>query len=106
MVVKHTVLVLVLFVRVHGTLLVYGGVWLPEHRGSVVWRCQGVLGRVMVVMRVCRLRVAPWHLWVRWQASAVVVGLSVVHVLVPCGPVRRVGWVACGPRLCSGLVMM
>ena len=67
---------------------------------------QAVLRRVVVVVRVCRLCVAPWHCWVRWQGLVVVVGLSVVHVMVWCGTVRRVGWLACGPRLCWGVVMM
>ena len=34
------------------------------------------------------------------------VGVSVVHVMVWCGPVRRVGWFTCGPRLCWGVLVM
>ena len=65
-----------------------------------------VLERVVVVVRVCRLRVAPWHWWERWRGLVMGVGVSVVHVVVWCGRVRRVGWVACGPRLCSGAAVM
>ena len=35
-----------------------------------------------------------------------VVGVSVVHVVVWCCPVSRVGWAACGTRLCWAVVMM
>ena len=35
-----------------------------------------------------------------------VVGVCLVHVMVWCGPVRRVGWVACGDRLRWGVVVM
>ena len=35
-----------------------------------------------------------------------VVGLSVVHAMVWCGVVRRVGWVACGDRVRRGMVVM
>ena len=35
-----------------------------------------------------------------------VVGVPVVHVMVRCGVVRRVGWVACGGRLRWGLVVI
>ena len=34
-----------------------------------------------------------------------VVGVSVVHVMVLCGPVRRTGWVGFGARLCWGVVV-
>ena len=67
---------------------------------------QVVLGRVVVVPRVCRLRVAPCHWWVRWQGLVVVVGVSVVHMMVWCDSVRPVGWVACGLRLCLCVVMI
>ena len=98
------VLALVLIVRVQGPLWAYGGVWRPEYRGPVLWGRQVVLSRVVVVMRVCRLRVVPWHWWGRWHGLVVVVGVSVAHVMVWCGPVRRVE--ACGPQLCWGVVMM
>ena len=35
-----------------------------------------------------------------------VVGVPVVHVMVWCGVVRRVGWVACGGWLRWGVVVM
>ena len=35
-----------------------------------------------------------------------VVGVSVVHAMVWCGPVRRVWRVACVARLCWGVVVM
>ena len=35
-----------------------------------------------------------------------VVGVPVVHVMVRCGVVRRLGWVACGGRLRAGVVVM
>ena len=35
-----------------------------------------------------------------------VVGVPVVHMMVWCGVVRRVGWVACGGRLRWGVVVM
>ena len=60
----------------------------------------------MVVVRVCRLCVVPWHRWQRWQWLMVVVGVSVVHVMVWCGPVCRVGRLACGSRLHWGVLVM
>ena len=65
---------------------------------------QMVLGRVVVVVRVCRLPVVPWHRWGRWHRHMVVVGLSVGHVIVWCGPVRCVE--ACATRFCWGVVMI
>ena len=35
-----------------------------------------------------------------------VLGVPVVHVMLWCGVVRRVGWVACGGRLRWGVVVM
>ena len=44
--------------------------------------------------------------WEGWQGLVVVVGVFLVHVMVWCGPVRRVGCVACGVWLCWGVVVM
>ena len=65
-----------------------------------------VLGRVVMVVWVCRLRVVPWHWRVWWHGLVVVVGVSVVHVMVWCDPVRCLGRVACGSRLCWGAAVM
>ena len=61
---------------------------------------------MVVVVRVCRLCVVPRRRLQRWQGLVVVLGVSVVHVMVWCGPVRRVGWVACWGRLRWGVVVM
>ena len=55
----------------------------------------------MVVLRVCWLCVKPWPWWVRWEGLVVV-----VHVMVWCGGVCRVGWIARGARLRCGVVVM
>ena len=60
-----------------------------------------VLGRVVVVLRVCWLCVVPWRWWVRWQGLVLV-----VHVMVWCPEVCRVGWVARAARLRWGVVVM
>ena len=73
---------LVLLVCVHVPLWVYGGAWWPECRRPVLWGRQVVLDREVVVMGVCRVHLAPWHRWERWQRLLVVVGVSVVHVMV------------------------
>ena len=65
-----------------------------------------VLDRVVVVVRVCWLCVVPQRWWVRWEGLVVVVGAPVVYVMVSCGVVRRVGWVACGGQLRLGVVVM
>ena len=59
------------------------------------WGRQVVLHCVVVVVRVCWLRVALWHWWERWQGLLVVVDVFLVHVVVWCGPVCRVGWLTC-----------
>ena len=82
------------------------GAWWPECRGPVQWGRQVVLDCVVVVVGVCRSRVAPWHRWERWQGLPVVVGVSVIHVMVWCGPVRLVGRVARGGRLCWVVLVM
>ena len=69
------------------------------------WGSQVVLDRVVVVVRVCLLRVAPWHCWERYQGLVMLVGLSVVHAMVWCGLLRRVGCVSCQPYLCWGVVV-
>ena len=107
MVLGYSVWASALLVRVHGLPSVYGGALWPECGGPVQWGRQVVLGRVvLVVVRVCRLRLAPWHWWKRWQGLVVVVGVFMVHVKIRCGRVRRVGWMACGVRLCWGGVVM
>ena len=58
------------------------------------------------VVRVGRLCVVPRRWWERWQGLVVVVGVPVVHAMVCCGVVRRVGSVACGGRLRWGVVVM
>ena len=60
----------------------------------------------MVLVRVCWLCVVPRRCRVRWQGLMMVVGVPVVHVMVWCGVVRRVGRVACGARLRWGVVVM
>ena len=60
--------------------------------------CAGSLGRVL---RVCWPCVVPWRWWVRCQGLVVV-----VHVMVRCREVCRVGWVARGARLRWGVVVM
>ena len=65
-----------------------------------------VLDCLVVVVRACRLHVLLWRRWERWQGLVVVVGVSLVHVMVWCGPVRRVGWVAYEGRLRWGVVVM
>ena len=97
---------LVLLVRVHGPPRVCGGAWSPEGREPVQRGWQVVLDCVAAVVGVCRLRVVPGHRWERWQGLVVVVGVSVVHVMVWCGPVCRVGWVAYGGRLRWGVVVI
>ena len=86
----------VLILRLQGPLRARLGVWRPEDRGPVFLGRQMVLGLVVVVVRVCRLPVVPWHRWGRWHRHVVVVGLSVGHVIVWCGPVRCVE--ACATR--------
>ena len=61
MVVRYSLLALVLSVRMHGPRSVYGGVRRPQYCAPVLWGWQVVLDRVVVVMRVCRLCVVPWH---------------------------------------------
>ena len=56
---------------------------------------------MVVMLRVCWLCVVPRRWWVRWQGLVVV-----VHVMVSCGEVCRVGWVARGARLRWGVVAM
>ena len=48
-----------LLVCVHGSLLVYGGVWWPKCLEPVQWGRQVVLDCVVVVVRVCRLCLVP-----------------------------------------------
>ena len=105
MVVGYSALTLLLSVCVHGPPMVYGGTWRPECCGPVQ-PGRLVVDRVVVVLGGCWLRVAPWHCWERWQGLVVVLGVSIVHVVLWCGPVRRMGWVACGPRLGWGVVLM
>ena len=95
MVVGYSVPASVLLVPVHVPQWVHWGLWLPECGKPVLWGWQLVLDCVVVVVRVCRLCVAPWQWWVPWQGLVVVVGVSVEHVVVWCGQVRRAGWVAC-----------
>ena len=52
------------------------------------------------------LCVVPWHRSERWQELVVVVGVSVVDMMVFCGPVPGVGWVACGGWLRWGVVVI
>ena len=85
-----------LLVRMHGRLRVYRGAWWPGCREPVQSGRQMVLDCVVVVVRLCWLRVVPQRQWKRWQGLVVVIGVSVVHMMVWCFPVRRVGWVACG----------
>ena len=73
--------------------------WWPESREPVQWGRQVVVDCVVVVVRVCPLCVVPRRRWERWQALVVVVGVSVVHVMVWCGPV-------CGGQLRWGVVVM
>ena len=61
---------------------------------------------MVLVLRVCRLCVVPRGWWERWQGLVLVVGVSVVHVMVWCGVVHDVGWVACRGQLRSGVVVM
>ena len=61
---------------------------------------------MLVVLRVCRLCVVPRRWWEWWQGLVVVVAVSVVHVMVWFGVVRRVGWVACRGRLHWGVAAM
>ena len=61
MVVGYSVLALVLLMRVHGPPWVYGNFLRLDCRGPVLWWCKVVLDRVVAVVRVCRLGVAPWH---------------------------------------------
>ena len=65
------------------------GVWRPKYRGRVLLGRQMVLSRVVVVVMVRSLRVAPWHCSVPRHGLVVVVHVSVVQVMVWCGPVRR-----------------
>ena len=65
-----------------------------------------VLECVVVVVRLCPLYVVPRCPWERWQGLVRVVVVSVVHVMVWCGPVRRLGSVACRGRLRRGVVLM
>ena len=65
-----------------------------------------LLDRVVVVVTVCWLCVVPRRWWVRWQGLVVVVHVPVVHVMVWCGVMCRVGLVACGGRLRWGAVVM
>ena len=106
MLVGNSVLAFHLFVRLHGSSCDYGGVWRPECRGPVLRGWQVVLDHVVVVVRVCWSRLAPWEWWLRWQGLVVVVGVSVVHVVLWCGPMCRQGRVPCGPRLCWRVVMI
>ena len=62
----------------------------PMSRPVQWWR-PVVLDCVVVVVRVCPLRVVPRRRWKRWRGLVVVVGVSVVHVMVWCDPVRRMG---------------
>ena len=55
----------------------------------------------MVVLRVCWLCMVPRRWQVRWQGLVVVVPL-----MVWCGEVCRVGWVARGGQLRWGVVVM
>ena len=60
----------------------------------------------MLVVGVCLLCVVPRSWWVWWQGLVVMVGVPVVHVMVWCAVVHRVGWVACGggPRWGVGVI--
>ena len=60
-----------LVVCVHGPLRVYWGAWWPECREPVQQGWQVVLDCVVVVVRLCRLRVVPGHRWGRWQGLVV-----------------------------------
>ena len=95
-----------LFVCMQGRPWVSGGAWGPRCREPVQWGRQVVLDCVVVVARLCWLRVLPRRQWKWWQGLVVVLGVSVVLMMVWCGPVRRVGWVACGARLRWGVVVM
>ena len=95
-----------LLVRVHGLPRVYRGASWPEYPDLAQGGRQVVLNCVVVVVRVCRLRVVGLHRWERWQELVVGEGVSVVNPMVWSGPVRRVGWVACGGRLRWGVVVM
>ena len=100
-------LALLLIGRLHYPLWFYVGVRQPDYLRPVLLGRRVVLDPVVVVVRVCRLRVAPWHLRVQWHGLVVVVGVSVVHMMVWCGQVRSVGWSTCRPRLCwGGLIMV
>ena len=65
-----------------------------------------VVDRVVVVVRVCWPCVVPRHWRVGWQGLVVVLGVPVVQVMVWCGVVRCMGWVACGGWLRWGVVVM
>ena len=58
-----------------------------------------VLDYVVVLVRVCWLCVVPRHCCERWQGLVVMVDVYTVRVMVWCGPVWRVGWVAGAGRL-------
>ena len=61
MVVGYSVLALMVLVRVHGPLWVFGGTWRPKCCGPVQPGPQVVLHCVVVGVRLCRWRVASWH---------------------------------------------
>ena len=65
-----------------------------------------VLDCLLVVVRVCRLCLAPWYWWVRWQGLVVVLGVSLVRVVVWRSSLHRIRRLACRPRLRCGVVMM
>ena len=70
-------------VGVHARLLwVYGVAWWPECPGPVQWERQVLLDRVVSVVRVYRLCVAPWPQWERWQGLVVDVGVTAVDVMM------------------------
>ena len=60
----------------------------------------------MVVVGVCQLFVVPRRWLERWQGLVLVLGVPVVHLMVWCGVVRRVGWVAFWGRLRQGVLVM
>ena len=82
----YSLLALVLLSCVQGPLWVYGGARWPKCRGPMHWARQVVLDRVVVVVGVCLLRVAPCRGWERWKGLVVVRSSAPRGVVGPWGP--------------------
>ena len=95
-----------LLVRVQSPPCVHWGAWWPERRGPVQLGRQMLLDCVPVVVRMCWLRVLPWYRWEQWPGLVVVLGGSVFHMMVWCGPVCCKGLSACVGRLRLGFVVL